>query len=409
MKNYLDLMKIIMHSGVHRTDRTGTGTRSIFGAQLRWDLRKGFPAITTKKLAWRAVVSELLWFLEGSCDERRLAEILHGTRAHNKTTIWTANSQADYWRNDSEYEGDLGVVYGNQWRKWPGNPENVVIIPRRTALPVNEVVISTPLVTLRSDARAYKLWQKMISETRLSPRATVVTTCDRWCMFENFANDIKAVPGYYHWANEQGYKLDATYYGAGQYGPDTTIFLKKTHIREIGLGACMETPTHLTRREFYVDQIQNLIDGIKREPYGRRHIITAWNPAQLSNMALPPCHMMAQFYVSNGELSCQMYQRSVDVGLGLPFNIASYSLLTHMIAQICGLAVGEFVHVSGDAHVYSNHTEALEMQLAREPYALPTLVMPQFDTLDQLLKTGVNEYVLEDYTHHSPIQMIMAV
>ena len=282
MKQYLDAIRFILEHGHDRNDRTGTGTRGVFGYQMRFNLNDGFPATTTKKLAWKGVVSELLWFLEGSSDERRLCEILHGTRDASKTTIWTANANAHYWKPNAKYEGDLGNVYGVMWRSWPA------------------------------------------------------------------ASGV-------------------------------------------------------------VDQVSNVIDSLKNDPYSRRHIISAWNPGELHNMALPPCHALAQFYVCNGTLSCQLYQRSVDVGLGLPFNIASYALLTHMIAQLVGLKVGEFVHTSGDMHVYRNHIEPLTEQITRTPHRLPTLVMPEFTTLDELIATSVNDYKLEDYNPDNSIFMPMAV
>jgi thymidylate synthase len=275
MKQYHQALEHILENGKQKTDRTGIGTISVFGHQMRFDLRTGFPAVTTKRLAWKAVVSELLWFLEGSGDERRLAEILYGTRDLSKTTIWTANAKADYWLPKAQYEGDLGRVYGVQWRDF-----------------------------------------------------------------------------------------------------------------------------------FGVDQIQQLIDGIKKDPSGRRHILTAWNPAELTDMALPPCHVLSQFDVTDGYLSCQLYQRSCDMFLGVPFNIASYSLLTHIIARECGLKVGDFVWTGGDCHIYTNHIDAVKEQLAREERALPTLFMT--------VNKKWNEYVLEDfvlegYNPHPAIKAEMAV
>jgi thymidylate synthase len=292
MKQYLDALQYIHDNGEVRLDRTGTGTIGVFGMQQRYDLRKGFPAMTTKKLAWKAVVSELLWFIEGSGDERRLAEILHGTRDTAKKTIWTANAQADYWKPKAQYEGDLGRVYGVQWRGWKTN---------------------------------HKQW--------LSSSESV----------------------------------DGT-----------------------------------------VDQLAELIAGIKKDPYGRRHLLTAWNPGEISEMALPPCHILAQFYVnSKDELSCQMYQRSNDFFLGCPFNIASYALLTHMIAQVCNLGVGELIHTTGDAHVYSNHMDQVAEQLSREPFPLPTLKINK-DKFD-IDSFTMEDFELVGYQSHETIKAEMAV
>lgn len=230
MQQYLDLMRHIRDTGVDRGDRTGTGTRSVFGYQMRFDLQKGFPLLTTKKLHTRSIFIELLWFLRGDTNIQYL-------RDHN-VRIW------DPW---ADADGDLGPVYGQQWRSWP-----------------------TP--------------------------------------------------------------------GGGQ-----------------------------------VDQIQQVIDSLRENPNSRRHIVCAWNVGQIDDMALPPCHCLFQFYVADGKLSCQLYQRSADVFIGVPFNIASYALLTHMIAQVTGLEVGEFVHTFGDAHLYLNHLEQVEEQLLRTPTALPRL------------------------------------
>lgn len=232
MKNYLELLKLISSEGSQKGDRTGTGTISVFGHQSRYDLSKGFPVLTTKKLHLKSIIHELLWFISGSTNIAYLKE--------NGVRIW------DEWADEN---GDLGPVYGAQWRSWAG------------------------------------------------------------------ANG--------------------------------------------------ET----------VDQLKNVIEGIKSNPNSRRHIISAWNVPQIENMALPPCHCLFQFYVANGKLSCQLYQRSADVFLGVPFNIASYALLTMMVAQVCGLKVGDFVHTLGDAHLYNNHMEQTELQLTRTPKELPIMEM----------------------------------
>jgi thymidylate synthase len=298
LENYHQALDQILYNGKDKLDRTGVGTRSIFGMQMRFDLRLGFPAITTKKLAWKSVVSELLWFLEGSGDERRLAEILHGTRDESKNTIWTANAEADYWKPKAEYEGDLGRVYGVQWRHWNKYTE-------------------------RKD-------------------------------------------------------------------------MGEAHLGGIRVAA--------DRHE--IDQIQQLIDGIKRDPSGRRHILTAWNPAELDQMALPPCHVMSQFDVTDGKLSCQLYQRSCDMFLGVPFNIASYSLLTHIIAKECGLKVGDFIWTGGDCHIYTNHFDAVREQLSRDHRALPRL----FISVDKKIgEYTVDDFVLEGYNPHPAIKADMAV
>ena len=303
MKAYHEALQTILRDGAQRSDRTGTGTISLFGMQQRYNLAEGFPAVTTKKLAWKSVVSELLWFIEGSGDEKRLREILYGSADSSKKTIWTDNATAAYWAPRAKYAGDLGRVYGVQWRHW-----------------------RTPV---EHKAEHFK---------------------------DDFGNSYR----------RDGY----------------------VHFKE-------------------VDQLQSLIEGIKADPYGRRHILTAWNPGELELMALPPCHCFAQFYVADGKLSCQMYQRSCDMFLGVPFNIASYSLLTAMIAQVCGLQVGEFVHVLGDAHIYLNHVEQVKEQLTREPLSAPTLWLnPDITDITRFTMADIR---LENYQCHDAITAPMAV
>jgi len=286
---YTNALHEILETGEHREDRTGTGTIGVFGMNLKFDLGKVFPAITTKKLAWRSVVSELLWFISGSGDERRLKELLYGDANSDKKTIWSDNESADYWQRRKKFKGDLGRVYGVQWRTW---------------------------------------------------RAPVFG------------------------ANRMGVK--------------------------------------------HIDQLIDLINNIKKDPYSRRHILSAWNPGELELMALPPCHMMAQFYVSkDNKLSCQMYQRSADMFLGLPFNIASYALLTHMIAQVCGLGVGSLTICIGDAHIYSNHVDQVKEQLSRKPFPLPKLMLSP--GIDNILDFTMDDIVLADYQCHDAIRAPMAV
>jgi thymidylate synthase len=288
---YLNLLKEILDTGEDRLDRTGVGTRSLFGPQLRFDLAQGFPAVTTKKLAWRSVVSELLWFIEGSGDEFRLREILHGERYSEKTTIWTDNATAPYWVNKKlqRHPGDLGRVYGVQWRRW-----------RKPLIRINKVVLAN------------------------------------------------------------------------------------------------------------YDQLIELVAGLKSDPYSRRHIISAWNPGELDLMALPPCHMMSQFYVTkNGALHCHMYQRSADMFLGVPFNIASYALFTHLIAQVCNLTAGELIITFGDAHIYNNHIAQVKEQLSREPLELPKLKLNS--EISTITDFSMQDIELVGYESHGTIRADMAV
>lgn len=264
MNQYETFMRHVYEHGVNKTDRTGTGTRSVFGYQMRFDLSQGFPLVTTKKLHTRSIFVELLWFLRGDSNVRWLQE--------RGVTIW------DEWARE---DGELGPVYGVQWRSWP-----------------------TP--------------------------------------------DGK-----------------------------------------------------------HIDQIAQVIDQIKRNPDSRRLIVSAWNVADIQNMALPPCHAFFQFYVADGKLSCQLYQRSADIFLGVPFNIASYALLTHMVAQQCGLQVGDFVWTGGDCHIYSNHFEQVELQLSREPFAFPTLNITRKP--DSLFDYQYEDFVIENYQFHPHIKAPVAV
>jgi thymidylate synthase len=264
MRQYHDLMERILADGVEKHDRTGTGTLSVFGHQMRFDLGRGFPLVTTKKLHVKSIIHELLWFLAGDTNIKYLNQ--HGV------TIW------DAWADEN---GDLGPVYGRQWRSWPA--------------------------------------------------------------------------------------------------PDGGT----------------------------IDQIANVLAAIRRNPDSRRLIVTAWNPAEVDKMALPPCHCLFQFYVADGRLSCQLYQRSADVFLGVPFNIASYALLTLMVAQVSGLSPGAFIHTFGDAHLYLNHVEQARLQLARPPRALPRMVLNP--AVEDIFAFRYEDFTLEDYDPHPHIQAKVAV
>ena len=273
MRQYLDGLQHILDNGEDVSNRTGIDSRALFGMQMRYNMADGFPAMTTKKLAFNSVKAELLWFLKGSGDVKELQKL--GSK------IWNANAEAPYWKPKAKFEGDLGRVYGKQWREW----------------------------------------QK----------------------------------------------------------PDGTT----------------------------VDQIAEAIRLIKNDPDSRRIIVNAWNPGELDQMALPPCHSFFQCRVIKGKLSLLMYQRSCDMFLGVPFNIASYSLLLHMLAQVTGLQAHEFVHILGDAHIYQNHFDKASFQLLREPYSLPKLWLnPEVKDIDSFMMEDIR---LDDYKHHDPIVAEMAV
>ena len=264
MQTYLNLIQYVLEHGTDKSDRTGTGTRSVFGYQMRFDLANGFPLLTTKKLHLRSIIHELLWFLKGETNIKYLKD--------NNVSIW------DEWADEN---GDLGRVYGAQWRSW-------------------------------------------------------------------------------------------------------------------------QTPNGKS-----IDQISQIIQQIKQNPDSRRLIVSAWNPAEVDNMALPPCHALFQFYVADGKLSCQLYQRSADIFLGVPFNIASYALLTMMMAQVCGLQAGEFIHTLGDAHIYNNHFEQAKLQLTREPRRLPEIKIN--DKIKDLFEFKYEDYELINYNPHPHIKAEVSV
>lgn len=311
MKQYLNLLQDILESGKERNDRTGVGTISVFGRQIRFNLSKGFPIVTTKSLYWKAVVSELLWFLEGSTSEHRLAEIKNDGKPYSelsekeRKTIWTLN--AENQGKDLGYEnGELGRIYGAQWRKW-----------------------LAPFL-----ARAEKLY-----------------------------------------ANGESYP--EVYYDVA-----------------------------------YIDQISKAIEQIKNNPTSRRIMVNAWNVGELPTMALPPCHYGFQFYVDGDKLSLMWNQRSVDTACGLPFNIASYALLLHIVAYMTGKVPHELIGNLGDCHIYKNHIDGVKEQIQRTPHKLPTLKMPEVywaDLDSYLAQVKTSDFVLENYEHDPKIVYPMAV
>lgn len=280
MQQYLNLLNQVLEQGGQKSDRTGTGTVSVFGHQMRFDLNQGFPIVTTKRVHFRSVAIELLWFLRGDTNVQYLQD--------NKVSIWNEWSTAEQTARFGRPAGELGPVYGHQWR--------------------------------------------------------------------NFG---------------------ATKNTDGSYNNDG------------------------------FDQLAWLINEIKTNPDSRRLIVSGWNPTEANQVALPPCHTLFQFFVQNGKLSCQLYQRSADIFLGVPFNIASYALLTHMVAQVCGLGLGEFIWTGGDCHLYSNHTEQAELQLSREPLPLPKLRLNP--AIDNLFDFSFDDMELIDYQHHAAIKADVAV
>lgn len=310
-KIYKELVEDILANGEEREDRTGVGTLSVFGRQCRYDLNEGFPILTTKKVHFKSVVGELLWFLRGDTNVKWLND--HGI------TIWDAWATVEQTAKFNRGAGELGPVYGALWRNWEAIDK-----------------------TIKTSA----------------------------CEYDITSTYTGIEDGLYH---------------GWQWGDNTT-------------------PWHPVRK---IDQIKEVVDRIKNDPTSRRLIVSGWNPGTCDIVALPPCHTLFQFYVSKSKLSCQLYQRSCDAFLGMPFNIASYALLTHMIAQVCGLGVGEFIHTFGDLHVYKNHTEQLELQLRREPFPSPKLVLGA--GIRDVDSFTFDDIKLDNYQHHPAIKGKVAV
>ncbi|MBD7983300.1 thymidylate synthase [Sporosarcina sp. Sa2YVA2] len=313
MKQYLDLCTHIIENGTVKEDRTGTGTISVFGYQMRYDLQNGFPLMTTKKTAFRLIATELLWFLKGDTNIRTLI--------HDKNPIWDEWG-FERWVNSDEYSGPDMTDFG------------------------------------------------------------------RRCLKDEEFDAIYKV----EMANYKKRIIEDDEFAA-KYGDLGPIYGKQWRSWSTG--------------DNVIDQISALITGIKTNPDSRRHLVTAWNPSEVSDMALPPCHAMFQFYVAEGKLSCQLYQRSADVFLGVPFNIASYALLVHLIAQECNLAVGEFIHTLGDAHIYLNHMDQVKEQLSRTPKQLPTLHLHMGDK--SIFDLSIDDLEIEGYDPHPRIKAPIAV
>ncbi|WP_025730554.1 thymidylate synthase [Atopobacter phocae] len=323
-QSYLDLGQRILKEGVNRSDRTGVGTRSLFGAQMRFDLSEGFPLLTTKRVPFRLIVSELLWFIKGDTNIRYLLE-------HNNH-IW------DEWGFERWVKSEEFEQIDTQFKE---DTLNVGLNNRLNNASFND---------------KYTYYMSMYREKILED--------------QHFAKKF------------------------GELGP---VYGKQwRHWRGV------DDEGQIT----IIDQLSQLIDGIKNNPHSRRHIISAWNPVEVNQMALPPCHTFVQFYVADGKLSCQLYQRSGDFFLGVPFNIASYALLTHLIAKECQLEVGEFVHTIGDVHLYHNHFEQMEKQLSRSPYTFPTLQLAEGK---QLFEYEPEDIQLIDYQYHPGIKAPIAI
>lgn len=451
MKQYLNLLKNVLSYGELREDRTGVGTKSLFGPQLEFDLQEGFPAVTTKKLFFKGVVHELLFFLSGSTNNKSLVD--------EGVNIWTP------W---SDHNGNLGPIYSHAWRNFGGTIKNVPQPEPKLPLPFKPTVLGIANgITDRSDPYAVNLkstWRNMLSRC-YDPRhdkyayygGKGVSVCDRWLVFYNFQRDARKLEGWEEKAapgsNWGEYQLDKDIKGTGFiYSLESCVWVSRKdnqrtryafkrytikhdstgEVEEFSCAIDISRKYNLSPGNFSsmlrgerstcggwrlmssqdfskgVDQISRLIESLKNNPCSRRHFMTAWNPSDITFQSLPPCHISSQFYVRQGKLlDCKMYQRSADLFLGVPFNIASYALLTHMIAQVTGLNPGRLIITFGDAHIYKNHFAQVKEQIAREPYLLPKLEM-RHDITD-IDKFEPDHFRLYEYKYHPKIEASIAV
>jgi thymidylate synthase len=521
MKQYLDMLNYVLYNGVASDDRTGVGTIRVFGYQNRYDLNN-FPIVTTKKVPFRLVVSELLWFISGSTNNFDLLK--------NNNHIWDEWATKEQCAKFGREEGDLGPIYGKQWTcfgEWSKNinlvkpktpseksmtsfnydktkenkyivldnnvgndssgrplckikfeASNHEMIVRRDRLKVNNVkdpykptyqgigYIGEYVEESDVKRNLIKTWSHMIDRCYnknckefLYYGEKGITVCPRWHSFRNFYEDSKRLIGWYFKKNNpHEYELDKDHFSGKIYSPETCCwihqslnksyrdmipfeakdpdgniyyhfsvpdFSKMFNLNQNCICRCLrgERPNHnkwtfrkvedrYIRYQSPINQIEWLINEIKTNPNSRRLIITGWNPLEQNMVSLPPCHTLFQFSVINNTLSCQLYQRSADAGLGVPFNISSYALLTHMIAHVCGLQVGEFIHSFGDLHIYKNHIDQIKTQLQRTPKTLPKLVLNRVarnSGFEGLLDFKIEDIILENYDPYPTIKMDVAV
>jgi len=518
---YINLCKKILNEGVTKTDRTGTGTLSLFAEEIRHDLSKGFPILTTKSVHFKSVVGELLWFISGSSNERDLAEITHGTRGVENKTIWSPNAIDMGRKNPERFNGfNVGNMYGAFWRYSLCNPHSYQTIPRRTYVddyviihekPSMNKVYPNPIVrksvqcgnfttlgkqgdkfvVMFHDTGSYRLintitkglkdlfkpsvegvgyvggdvvrnsttiklrriWQDILIRV-YNPRDNHtnyedVKVCSRWLSLSNFIEDCYGLLGFQEFIDSNyQWQLDKNYWGSSIYSPKTCLFLSPEINKMLNGGGegftvykhdskvfysrramqeyrgytraaylpddldmLKDTETHINRPIIYIDQIASLVKEIKTNPDSRRLVVSAWNDRGTENAILSMCHPMFQCYVNDGKLSLMFNMRSCDVFLGLPFNIASYALLTHMLAQVTNLEVGELIWRGGDAHIYQNHIEQVKTQIQRykdgEVYDFPSI------GLDSLIKDiddfDFDDITLIDYKHAGKLTGKMAV
>ena len=410
MKEYLKLLRDVLDNGWPREDRTGVGTLSKFGAEMRIDLSKGFPLLTTKKMATASVIGELLWFMEGSLDRRRLQEITRGKFDEEAFDIWRGNCLDMKEKNPLRFNGyNVGNMYGMAWRRKPIHPHGEIKIKRVKSKYTHTfkhpwVEDFTP--TNETEDRLCAIWRGMRYE-EFDSEYNLFLVADHWKTQSNFVNDAYCLWGFQEWVDDGyfGYLLDSDYLGGDILAPDTTIFASM----DVDTSSTKDDEEYVYRPKIWEDQLQNVIEQIKNNPTDRRIIIDSWNVQGTHNAVLGVCHPFVQLYVNEGKLSCMWFQRSVDSFLGLPFNVASYALLTHIIAKMCDLEVGELIFSGGDTHIYKNHFDQVMEQLNRVPFDKPTIELPEFKSLDEVLTKTPKDFKIHNYQSHPAITAQMAV
>lgn len=463
-QQYLNILEELI-TAEHKDDRTGTGTNALFCRYMRFDLSKSFPLLTTKKVFWKGVVAELLWFLSGSQDERELCNLTYGTDSLDKKTIWSDNCKDRAYLDENRFNGfNMGNMYNVAWRLLPCEPHNYTIIKRRSYIDdyietgvgqyfnitvADHGYLGSDYPKNKTSKKLYRVWQDMLlrvyKPTKNQKSYTKVNICKRWHNFTNFLHDAYMLPGFQEFVDsDYKYQLDKDYFGSNIYSPKTCIFINSKLNQSLNGGGhgfkiyeydskifyskaslakykntydnskkllndvkiITDNDTHVVRPIIFIDQIQNMINLIKNDPNSRRIIVDAWNPRVTENAVLGICHPLFQVVIHNNKLNLVFMMRSSDFFLGAPFNIASYALLAHLLALETGYEVGELVYEGHDVHLYSNHIEQAKLQLSREPFEFPQIKINK--------KNSIFEYELSDfeiigYQSHAGIKAPIAV
>lgn len=407
-QQYLDILNELVTDGVYKNDRTGTGTYTLFCRQMRFNLSKSFPLLTTKKMFMKGIVAELLWFISGSQNERDLCELTHGTRDYNKTTIWTDNCADRAKLDPNRFNGyNMGNMYNVAWRKLPCEPHGEQLVKQKVFVETEKVNMYASLNFKagkfdETRKALYTIWLGLIEDTK-----TQKTVCNRWQTFNTFFHDCYYLDGFQEFVDSNYTKvLDINYYGSGVYSPSTAIFLDKNLSEKLKDDIKPDENGMIKRPIIFIDQLQNMIDLIKKDPDSRRNIVDAWNPRITENAVLGVCHPLFQVQVLNGKINLVFMMRSSDTFLGLPYNVASYAILVHLLAHHTGLEVGELVYEGHDVHLYQNHVDQAKEQLTRTPFKFPQL---EINWKESIYDYTIDDFKLVGYESHPSIKAPMAV